>query len=82
MHGGNGGTPKSEQNFKLQLHTADSFNVKQNINHGLYEELRLPATSVERQKVLITIMRHNSSEIGFVQNSNIDQYIQTKWPES
>ncbi|WP_128332180.1 hypothetical protein [Apibacter sp. HY039] len=51
------------QVFELQFHTPESFNVKQNINHVLYEEARLPSTPKEISDVLIDKMRENSSKI-------------------
>ncbi|TWP22482.1 hypothetical protein ETU10_11080 [Apibacter muscae] len=51
------------QVFELQFHTPESFNVKQNINHILYEEARLPSTEVARQIELKNIMIENSSKI-------------------
>jgi hypothetical protein len=37
------------QIFELQFHTPESFNVKQNLTHTLYEEFRLPSTTAERR---------------------------------
>jgi hypothetical protein len=37
------------QIFELQFHTPESFNVKQNLTHGLYEEFRLPSTTNARR---------------------------------
>jgi uncharacterized Zn-binding protein involved in type VI secretion len=40
------------QVFELQFHTPESFNVKQNLTHGLYEELRiLPNDSPKRAEL-------------------------------
>jgi len=62
---------ESGQNFELQFHTSGSFNIKQNINHVLYEELRLPSTPVQRQKELIKTMKMNSDKIGDMQNIDL-----------
>ncbi len=56
------------QVFELQFHTKDSFNVKQNINHSLYEEARLPATPAERIIELQRQMIINSSNISIPQD--------------
>jgi len=55
-------SPKG-QKFELQFHTPESFHVKQNVNHSLYEEVRLDSTPVKQQKALIKKMRQNSAEI-------------------
>ncbi len=44
------------QIFELQFHTPNSFNVKQNINHVLYEEFRLLDQNSERAIELKQIM--------------------------
>jgi hypothetical protein len=46
------GTPDG-QSFELQFHTPESFNTKQNLTHGMYEELRLlPGDSHKAEKLL------------------------------
>jgi hypothetical protein len=41
------------QPFELQFHTPESFNTKQNLTHGMYEELRLlPGDSPKAEKLL------------------------------
>lgn len=40
------------QKFELQFHTPDSFDLKQNKMHELYEEFRLPTTSDARREEL------------------------------
>lgn len=51
------------QVFELQFHTPESFNVKQNMTHGLYEELRiLPEDSpkrIELKKQITKISNEN-----------------------
>lgn len=55
-------TPEG-QLFELQFHTSDSFDVKQNINHALYEEARLLSTSTKRVSELNDQMLLNSAKI-------------------
>lgn len=40
----------SGQKFEVQFHTPESFNLKNNELHKLYEEQRLDSTSIERKK--------------------------------
>ena len=40
------------QIFELQFHTPASFNVKQNLTHGLYQEFRLSTTTLSRRNEL------------------------------
>ncbi|MCV6631540.1 MAG: hypothetical protein OIF50_16950 [Flavobacteriaceae bacterium] len=49
--------------FELQFHTPDSFNVKQNMNHSLYEEYRLLDPKSSRAIELKKIMMNNSDKI-------------------
>ena len=42
--------------YELQLHTYDSFRIKQDVVHPLYEEFRDPRTSPERRDELWTAM--------------------------
>jgi hypothetical protein len=51
------------QVFELQFHTQESFNVKQNLTHELYEELRiLPDASPKRaeleQQIINRLNKH------------------------
>ncbi len=58
------------QIFELQFHTPQSFNVKQNINHKLYEESRIIGQDTKRNKNLINQMRFNSSKIEIPEEVN------------
>ena len=58
------------QILELQFHTKESFNIKQNVNHKLYEEARLPSTTVPKQKQLVKQMQSNSAKIK--QPKNVD----------
>jgi hypothetical protein len=49
--------------FELQFHTADSFNMKENVNHKLYEEHRLTTTPAERKSELWQQMIDNQATI-------------------
>ena len=49
--------------FEVQFHTPASFYVKENLNHKLYEEWRLPTTSVARQQELVAEMARNIASI-------------------
>ncbi len=55
-------TPSGEI-FELQFHTPNSFNMKQNINHTLYEEFRLLDKTTARAKELEQIMINNSNSV-------------------
>lgn len=59
------------QPFELQFHTADSFNVKQNINHSLYESARLLTTTKAQYNVLNQQMISNSAKIPQPQGINL-----------
>lgn len=48
--------------FELQFHTEESFNIKE-VNHKLYEELRLKTTNKARQLELYKEMQKKSTEI-------------------
>jgi len=52
----------SGQKFELQLHTEQSLAVKE-VNHQMYEEARLPGTSVARAQQLGQQMQKNSDAI-------------------
>ncbi len=49
--------------FELQFHTAESFHMKDKINHKLYEEYRLKETPVERAKELWKQMVDNQKDM-------------------
>lgn len=49
--------------FELQFHTQESFNLKQNELHKLYEEQRADNTSLERKKELVDQMIFLSSKL-------------------
>lgn len=49
--------------FELQFHTPESLLVKQELNHELYEEARLPKTSSQRKRELVKRMREYSKLI-------------------
>lgn len=51
------------ENFELQFHTEESFDVKQNQNHSLYELFRLSATPESEKEKLVRQMVENSSAI-------------------
>jgi hypothetical protein len=56
--------------FEIQYHTTESFNVKQNINHSLYEEYRLLDKSSIQAIKLEEQMIKNSDAIKLPQNIN------------
>jgi uncharacterized Zn-binding protein involved in type VI secretion len=59
------------QVFELQFHTPESFNVKQNLTHGLYEELRiLPNDSPKRVELEQQIINISNEHI--TQPANIN----------
>lgn len=62
---------KSGQTFEVQFHTQRSFNVKQNVNHTLFEEARLASTSTSRKKELTEVMRRNSEIIPSAQGASL-----------
>jgi hypothetical protein len=68
---------KNGQSFELQFHTADTFDVKENINHSLFEEARLLETPKFRVEELNAQMLINSSNI--LKSQGID-LIQNYWP--
>lgn len=51
------------ENFELQFHTEESFDVKQNQNHSRYELFRLSATPESEKEELARQMVENSSAI-------------------
>ncbi|TCL74228.1 hypothetical protein EDC14_1004166 [Hydrogenispora ethanolica] len=51
------------QNFELQFHTPDSFDMKQNNLHVYYEEYRSDSTSAERKAELLRLMFKLSREL-------------------
>lgn len=51
------------QKFELQFHTPESFDMKQNKQHDLYEEFRLSTTSEERKEWLLDEMFKMSSTL-------------------
>ncbi|OWP85266.1 hypothetical protein BWK59_01115 [Flavobacterium davisii] len=51
------------QIFELQFHTPNSFNMKQNINHTLYEEYRLLDENSTRAIELKNLMINNSNSV-------------------
>jgi peptidoglycan hydrolase-like protein with peptidoglycan-binding domain len=59
------------QKFELQFHTPESFDMKQNVTHGLYEKARLPETSPAEKAALVKQMRSLSDSVP--QPDNIDQ---------
>jgi hypothetical protein len=52
-------THPSGFNFEMQIHTPDSYRIKEVVNHKLYEEARRPGTSRERFDELDARMRDN-----------------------
>jgi hypothetical protein len=56
--------------FEIQYHTSESFNVKQNINHSLYEEYRLLDKSSTQAIKLEQQMIKNSDAVKLPQNIN------------
>ena len=52
-------TSPDGQKFELQFHTADGFNLKETLNHKLYEEHRLFTTSAARKFELEQQMANN-----------------------
>jgi hypothetical protein len=70
---------KCGQMFELQFHTKDSFNVKQNINHVLYEEARLLTTPPQRLQQLNQQMILYSSKIPQPQGIDL---IPNYWPRN
>ncbi len=56
--------------FEIQYHTSESFNVKQNINHSLYEEYRLLDKTSQEAINLEKRMIENSNTIKLPQNIN------------
>ena len=53
----------SGQAFELQFHTPESFHVKNEITHSLYEEARLDATPLERKVAIAKDMARISDSI-------------------
>ena len=51
------------QRIEVQFHTPESFHVKHEVNHGLYEEARLPTTSAARVIELNEQQRINNANI-------------------
>jgi hypothetical protein len=62
---------KSGNIFELQFHTPDSFNIKQNINHVLYEEARDINISLDRVREIEKIMIENNAKIKIPDSSNL-----------
>lgn len=60
----------SRQSFELQFHTPESFDMKQNKIHALYEEYRLESTSLKKKRELTKIMRELSKTL--IKPDNID----------
>ena len=58
------------QVLELQFHTLQSFYVKQNINHILYEEVRVLNPNSKKSLDLINEMRFNSSKIEIPEGVN------------
>lgn len=56
--------------FEIQYHTTESFNVKQNINHVLYEQYRLLSPKSNEAIMLQQQMIKNSSTLNLPQNIN------------
>ena len=50
--------------FELQFHTPESFDLKENIQHPLYEEARLTTTSPERVDELNSQMAAHAAAMG------------------
>ena len=55
-------TPEGNH-FELQFHTKQSWHVKQNVNHGLYEEARQAACDPGRRRDLMVLMSQNAANI-------------------
>jgi hypothetical protein len=53
----------NRQSFELQFHTPQSFDMKQNKIHSLYEEYRLGSTSLARKRELSKMMRELSRSL-------------------
>jgi hypothetical protein len=51
------------QRFEVQVHTAESFHVKQYVTHEAYERIRNPLTSDEERRELEAFQREVSSRI-------------------
>lgn len=51
------------QKFEVQFHTPESFSLKQNELHEMYEEQRLPTTSAERKDELEEMMLELSKKL-------------------
>lgn len=49
--------------FELQFHTEESLDVKERLNHPLYERARLPGTSEAERVARAARMRRNSDSI-------------------
>ena len=49
--------------LEIQFHTPESINIKESLNHRLYEESRLSSTSSQRRKELAEQMAKNSKTI-------------------
>lgn len=61
--------------FELQFHTPQSFKVKQELNHSLYEEFRKEGTSLERKIELEGLMKEHNMSIKLPQDvSLIESY--------
>ena len=61
--------------FELQFHTPQSFKVKQELNHSLYEEFRKEGTSLERKIELESLMKEHNMSIKLPQDvSLIESY--------
>jgi len=59
------------QKFELQFHTPESFDMKQNVTHGLYEKARLPETPPAEKAAIVKQMRSLSDSVP--QPDNVDQ---------
>jgi hypothetical protein len=60
------------QLLELQFHTPQSFDIKQNINHSLYEQWRLPSTPPAVRDELMQQMINNSRQIQIPPNIGRD----------
>ena len=56
--------------FEIQYHTSESFNVKQNINHMLYEKYRLLPDDSEEAIDLVNQMMKNSNSVKLPKDIN------------
>lgn len=64
-------TAPNGQIFELQFHTKDSFNLKENVNHPLYEIYRLPTTPAAQKYDLALQMSNNWKSVALPANLDL-----------